>query len=399
MAKDVLFKKSSAPITSIKSLCSALDITEDELKSAINLPPCERYTKSEVPKANGKVRTVHNPHKLIRKIQRRINTRLFNPKSQGSGVVEWPYYLFGSIPNDKDPVDPIDRDYIACARQHCLAQSVLKIDITDFFDNVHIDHVYSVFKNLLSYSDEVSSAISNICTLNNTLVQGALTSSYLACLCLYDVEPNTVIRLQRKGLRYTRLVDDITVSSTREGYDLSLAKNIIFEMLRGKDLPVNDAKTQIIYKSSVPITVHGLRINFKEPRLPSSEVSRIRASVKNIEQLAKERNYITTHAYRKDFNRCMGRVNKLKRIGHNQHQSLVERLNRVRPLPSKKDLERCNQMVERLENDYQNQKSSYWYHKRFYRARERLTILDRTFKVTAADLRLRMRDIKPLFKD
>ncbi|KKO47755.1 reverse transcriptase [Arsukibacterium sp. MJ3] len=399
MATDVLFKKVSAPIVSIEKLCLALDISKEELNDALKLTSSERYTKSEVPKPNGKVRIVHNPHKLIRKIQRRINTRLFNPKPTGRGVVEWPYYIFGSVPNVKDPIKPIERDYIACARQHCLSQSILKIDITDFFDNIHIDHVYYIFRHLLDYSDEVCNVISDICSLNGALLQGALTSSYLACLCLFDVEPNVVIRLQRKGLRYTRLVDDITVSSIKDGYDFTLAKNIIVEMLESKDLPVNDAKTQIIHKSSVPLVVHGLRVNFKEPRLPSSEVSKIRASVKNIEQLAKERHYITTHAYRKDFNRCMGRVNKLKRIGHNQHQSLVERLRKILPLPSKKDIERCKEMVSGLESDFPNKKGHFWYHRRFYRANERITILDRTFKSIAKELRLKMKDIRPLYKD
>ena len=56
-------------------------------------------------------------------------------------------------------------------------------------------------------------------------------------------------------------------------------------MLYQKDLPVNFNKT-MTYKSNLePLNVHGLRVNYKEPRLPQHEVSNIRAAVKRLESL------------------------------------------------------------------------------------------------------------------
>jgi RNA-directed DNA polymerase len=325
-------------------------------------------------------------------IQRRINRRILsNPR-----VISWPAHLYGSIPNQRDEGNEVvSRDYISCAKVHCGAKSMLKLDVKDFFDNVHRDLVFRVFRDLLKYPDPVSDVLADLCTFDSHLVQGALTSSYLASLCLHDVESYVVDRLAKKNLVYTRFVDDITVTSKVSNYDFAFARQIIEKMLLDKDLPLNNSKSKVVYGASEPLTVHGLRISFSEPRLPSDEVRRIRAAVKNIEVISAERSYRLTHAYRHDFNKCMGRVNKLARIGHNQHQMLVDRLLKVYPLPSKKDISRCIQIVSRLERDYPMKHGTYWYSRRFYLAHERLNVLKRLYPRMTKILRSRLRTLRP----
>lgn len=378
-------------IASVANLCTVLDIDPTELECALALPDSERYTRKTTPKKDGSDRVIFNPHYLIRKIQRRINRRIFATNE----VISWPDHIFGSIPNQLDEDIVVGKDYISCARKHCGAKSILTIDIKNFFDNIHQHYVFDIFKNFLKYDETVARVLSNICCMDSHVVQGALTSSYIASLCLYDVEGAVVEKLSRKGLVYTRLVDDINVSSCISDYDFDFSKTLIEDMLAEKGLPTNREKTLIQYVSTVPLTVHGLRVSFKEPRLPSDEVRRIRAAVKNIETLSSERDYRTTHPYRKDFNRCMGRVNKLRRIGHLQHSSLLQRLRKILPLPSKKDIERASKMIEKLENDYGSRRDSYWYWRRFYLAHERLTIITRTFPKIASEFRGRLKKLKP----
>jgi len=387
-------KNSSGSIASLDNLCSVLDISRDELNDALLLRGVDRYREDSTPKKDGSSRLIYNPHYLIRKIQRRINKRIFsNPH-----VIRWPDHIFGSIPNQiDDDGSHISKDYISCARLHCGAKSILNIDIKDFFDNIHQVYVENIFLEFLKYDKTVSQALADICCLDSHLVQGALTSSYIASLCLWDVEGKIVEKLQYKNLVYTRLVDDITVSSRVSNYDFSFALRIIEEMVTEKGLQLNHKKTCIQYISTKPLTVHGLRVGFNEPRLPSDEVRKIRSAVKNIETLASECNYRTTHAYRKDFNRCMGRVNKLVRVGHNQHANLVARLRKILPLPSKKDIERTRKIIERLEADYSSKRDTYWYWRRYYLAHERLTIVQRTFPSTAKELRVRMRALKSTY--
>src|SRR5699024_4553294 len=153
----------------------------------------------------------------------------------------------------------------------------------------------------------------------------------------------------------------------------------IQRVLEEKDLPINKSKTKISYVSISPLMVHGMRVNFSEPRYPSDELRKLRASVHNLEKLASQVGYRTTIAYRKDFNRCMGRVNKLKRVKHNKHAVLLNKLKKILPLPSKTDLKRIKLSIQRLEADYSNKKDTYWYKKRFYMAQDRLNIISRTF--------------------
>jgi RNA-directed DNA polymerase len=401
------YKRAGGPINSIEELCKdVLGIELDELNQALSLLENDRYTASSIPKKDGSNRIIHNPHFKIRKIQRRINTRIFNPdveKGSQSGVVIWPPYIFGCIPTQYRKVDggvlAESRDYIACARVHCLAKSMLKVDIANFFDNIHIDLVKNIFLKFLGYSPEVSDVLSNLCCKGSNLVQGGLTSSYIASLALWDVEGELVKRLRRKGLRYTRLIDDITISTKRENYQFDLVKDVVVSVLHDKDLPVNDGKTQVSYAGTKPLMVHGLRVNFKEPRLPSSEISRIRANVHNVEKLSKERHYRTIHPYRKDFNRCMGRVNKLKRLGHNQHEALMKRLQSILPLPSKRDIERCKKMIKRLDEDFQKGKAdTVWYWRRYNTASQRIVVIKRTFKHDAERLRAALRELKPTYR-
>ena len=149
------FSAAKAPITSIDKLCETLSVSREELYDTLDLPDELKYTETQIPKSFGKVRKVHNPHKKLRKLQRRINRRLFNPKGKSDSVINWPVYIYGSVPNQEIEGVTYNRDYVACARQHCGSRSILKLDISDFFDNVHEDHVKNVFANLLKYEEEV----------------------------------------------------------------------------------------------------------------------------------------------------------------------------------------------------------------------------------------------------
>jgi len=386
-------KISSGAIANIASLCRALRCSEEDLNYVLAIPAEQRYIPIDIKKDGGKSRPVFNPHHRLRRIQRKINTQIFSdPK-----IIEWPSYLYGSVPNQIDSDgEKISKDYISCAARHCGARSLLKLDIQSFFDNVHSDIVYQIFSDFLKCGDEVAKILTDICCFKDHLVQGALTSSYLASLCLYDIEGRIAERLHNKGLTYTRLVDDITVSSKSHNMDYSYATRIITQMLVSKDLPVNEGKTKVQRSGSVPLTVHGLRVCFDNPRLPSDEVSRIRAAVRNVESLAKEANYRTTHSYRHDYNRCMGRVNKLQRVGHKQHAPLLKRLKAVRPLPSPRDIGRARDMIKKLVSDFSAKRHTYWYRNRYYRVQERLNVLKETYKHISRDMRLELRNLKPL---
>ncbi|WP_080409986.1 reverse transcriptase family protein [Burkholderia ubonensis] len=387
-------KESAGSIADVASLCVALDVALSELSSARNLPADQRYFRREVRKKDGSIRVVYNPHYLIRKIQRRINRRIFS----NSSVVSWPDHIFGSIPNDDfSESDASEKDYVNCARQHCGAKSVLSLDIRDFFDNIHREIVRGIFSRFFNYPDDVSDALADVCCMGDHVVQGALTSSYIATLCLWDVEGQVVRKLGYKGLVYTRFVDDINISSKVARYDFSYALRLVEEMVSEAGLPLNGKKTKIQYASIKPLIVHGLRVDFDQPRLPPEEPRNIRAAVKNLELLAASPGYRASRSYRKDFNRCLGRVNKLARVGHQLHEFLMQRLRKILPLPSNMDIERAEKMISRLERDAvkSGYTETYWFKKRYFAASERIGILKRSFPNKAKELREKLKNIGP----
>ena len=380
-------------IASLPNLCTTLGLSASHLRRMLAADSDDWYSEKQIPKNDGTIRIVHRPCALLRLIQRRINSRILASK----GVIVWPDHLYGSLANQVVDNKVVSKDYVACAAVHCGARSIYKLDIKDFYNNVHDDVVYDIFSRLMSYPNNVSSVLTRLCTWNGSLVQGALTSSYLANLCLHDLEGAVVKQLSRKSLVYTRLVDDITVSSKAPDFDFAFAEDLLTTMLVRKGLPVNRAKTGPKYHSSEPLSVHGLRIAFSSPRLPEDEPRLIRSAVRHIEMLSQEGSYRQTHSYRHDFNRCMGRVNKLKRVGHTQHKKLMNRLKKILPLPSPKDLFRAKKAAEKLELEYIVRAESYGYRKRFYILQERLNVLARVYSIEARDIRRSVSNLKPRY--
>lgn len=386
-------KPGAKSLRSLQSLSDALDISISDLQAAKKLTKEERYKRIEIPKVNGDVRVVYRPDHRIRRIQRRINKRIFKE------LILWPSYLFGSIPSTKpEKREGIERHYIACAQKHCNAKIILKLDIRNFFENIHKDIVEDIFSKVLKYKGDALNYLVDLCCFDDNIVQGALTSSYIASLCLHDLEYDVYRRAERKKLAYTRLVDDITVSSKTVNYDMGQIRGHIEEMLNKKDLPININKSEVHDVSTEPLTVHGLRVSFDKPRLASDEVRRIKASVYNITQLAMKNNSKTTVAYRIEYNRCMGRVNKLGRVKHNKHLVLLNILKAIKPRASLKDIERTYKLVVKLEREHLNGNSDqYKYKKDHDLAVYNLVVLNRTkaYVHYANWLKNRLDKIKP----
>jgi RNA-directed DNA polymerase len=379
----------SGSISNKSSLAAALDVSEADLDIAAGQHSILRYDKKTVAKSGGRERTVYNPHQIVRKVQDRINSRLFKR------LIIWPDYLYGSIPNIDASAKITKRDYIACAAQHCGSKSLLKVDVENFFENIHIDFIVEIFCDFFKYPSLVSQILADICCFHHSLVQGALTSSYLATLCLWDVEFELVTKLRRKKLVYTRLVDDITVSSKRNNFDFEDVTHQIRIMLLEKGLPLNSNKTKTLYSGIAPIEVHGLRVNFPTPRLPAAEVNNIRAAVHNVTLMSKANNFRTSNTYRKYYDRCIGRVNKLARVGHDQHAPMLRKLIKIKPLPSYRDIEKMDRALKKLVSLHSISSNTRYYSRRYAIALYRNGIIARTFSKQSKDYSDRLRAIPP----
>ncbi|WP_421588920.1 reverse transcriptase family protein [Stenotrophomonas sp. AS2] len=343
-----------------------------------------KFRLKTVLKSDGGLREVYIPHWRLRLILRRINKRILADPA----TIVWPDYLFGSIPGKFAAEQGlIGRDYIACAARHCRAKSVLKVDVANFFGSITEYQVYEIYRKFLKFGRGPSLALAKLCCLDGFLVQGAPTSSYIANLIFWKDEHRLVGRLLRKGLTYTRYVDDITVSSSLFSQDYNLALRHIDDLLTSRDLSRSERKTAILRSGIKPVLVHGLRVEYEKPRIPRDELCRIRSSVDTLENFSTESNFRTRRKFRKMFNKCMGRVNKLSRVNEIQHRKLVSRLRRIQPLPHPKDVGDCRQWANRLVKSYPTKNGQYFFMKSCFRLRERLNLVARTFRHEAKEIR------------
>jgi hypothetical protein len=268
-------------------------------------------------KPDGSTRQVYNPADPLKDIQRRINRHIF-------GRVDFPIYLQGGIRDRKNP-----RHCLANAKLHSNAKIVINEDISGFFPSITQQQVQDIWQYFFHFPSDIADILTKLTTHDGQLPQGAPTSSYLANLALWKSEAPTVENLSMKGIRYSRYIDDITLSSTHFQNDRS--KTVMIEKVRSmcdrNNYQVKRSKHRI-ESSGQPMCVNNLQIN-RGVTLPKKERARIRAAVKSCEiHTGQDR---TTNDYYMLFNSTRGRVNHLRKFHQHEARILLKRLGACAP--------------------------------------------------------------------
>lgn len=277
-------------------------------------------------KKDGSVRETFDAHQPLKSIQRKIVDRIF------SGVI-FPDYLHGGIRDINSPRSIYSN--VAC---HAGARIVVMQDIKNFFPSITEDKVLGVFKGVLGFGDDVSKLLAKLTTRRGVVPQGASTSSYLANLVFWDVEPRLVAWIKANNLSYSRFADDITISS-KEEIDVELKTDIIRKvtgMLASKGFYQKRQKMHVLKKGQVivtkgeiePFVITGLAISGPSPGVAKFERKKIRAAVKEFEDLISSGAFISDIDNK--FNSAMGRIGRLIACGQSDGFVLKERLNAAR---------------------------------------------------------------------
>lgn len=239
------------------------------------------YKEFLVRKKSGGLRSIRNPVEPLKQTQQWmlkhiLNSQHLNPHCYGVSRT---------------------KNSVACARQHCGARWLLKLDIHDFFANISEQQVYPLFLSL-GYAPLVafeltrlatypvvdkqdpskSSPQSNIpsnkypitdywCDHLGSLPQGAPTSSSLANLFLKSFDKEASLIAYDMGWHYTRYVDDISLSSSENisRRDVNELYHRIKHQLP-RNLSLNPKKTSVCPPGSRKI-VMGLLVDGERPRL------------------------------------------------------------------------------------------------------------------------------------
>jgi retron-type reverse transcriptase len=299
-------------IHSPKVLALALGIDETTLVEVARNAG-ERYRLAKpITKPDGSLRRPFDALEPLKEIHRRIKDRIFSK-------VIFPDYLTGSLKG---------RDYRVNAKLHSDARIVICEDIEGFFPSTGSHVVHDIWRGFFGFSEVVADLLTALTTREGELPQGAITSSYLANLAFWRYEPELHDRFEESGIRYSRYVDDITVSARKflSKADLSQIIAAIYGMLCKQGYRAKRRKHEVFTNRRRMITTK-LVIN-RRPALSLEERAQIRAAVHQLEQRLTGSDI--GEDVIADLNSVAGRVGKLKRFHPAKGKALLERVRLLR---------------------------------------------------------------------
>jgi len=366
-------------IGSVEALAKALDVHHDLLLD-IAKKVDQSYTSFDIPKKNNSgYRTVCEPKHELKRLQKKINSRILE-------LVKYPSYLQGGI-KDKS----LSRDYVKNAAIHVKPTVLISLDIKNFYPNIHRSHVLNVFKNFLGFHPDVAEVLTCLTTLNDRVPQGGCCSSYLANLIFFGDEFKLVQKLRKLGWRYSRLLDDISISSTDDIKDNISPIKEISSLCKRYGLKLNNSKTDVSHRSNgvASLAVTGVWIGHSEAKLRKDERRYIRQLVYVCEK--KYADDPCDSKYHDFWNRVSGKVAKLSRMDHVEAPILRERLGLILPLVSHHDRGGIVKEVKTICAKPLKTGQRIGFIRRVNRAYHSLGILSRTENVLAKSLRNELR--------
>lgn len=214
-----------------------------------------------------KGKIIYDPAVPLKETQQRINDVIMT-------AVDFPSYINGGIRG---------RNYRDDCLLHVGARTVINLDISTFFESVSEQAIRNLWLRLFGFAKPVAQILTGLTSYKGRLPRGAPTSSYLANLLFYDLEPGLVEELSTMEITYSRYIDDVSLSATRSlsKDDVTRAIGFVDDMFVKKGVKANRVKQHVGY-STRPLRVHAINVNASEPTIPKKVRRGIKAGVYNL---------------------------------------------------------------------------------------------------------------------
>lgn len=239
-------------------------------------------------------------------------------------AIDFPPYLMGGL---RDPEH--FRGYIRNARLHAGARLLVGEDAESFFPSVPVGRIAAAFRHVCRFPPPVADILAKLCTRRGTLVQGAITSPYLANLALYREEPRLAQQLESQGVTYTRFLDDMNASTVHR---LSKTDRTgLVKLLRGTLEKAGlrpKRKKQVIAGSGSRMVVNNLNIAGGRASRDRGYRHNLRAALHQLEMAAKEERF--TAEFEKSFISTAARIGGLRELNPNTVEKLRLRLDKIK---------------------------------------------------------------------
>jgi RNA-directed DNA polymerase len=224
----------------------------------------DKYYKTySIPKKSGKLRTISQPSKKLKGLQSWILVNILNKLKVSNSCKG--FERGSSILNNAEP--------------HRGANSILNIDLLDFFPTVKRKQVFNIFKSI-GYNNTIAIIFTNICTYIDALPQGGPCSPKLANLSAWQLDVRIQGYVGKRGINYTRYADDMSfsgVSSIKVVQIIPMIKKIIED----EQFEMNTSKTRIS-GTSRPKIVTGLILSDKLIGIGKDKYKKVRSKIHHL---------------------------------------------------------------------------------------------------------------------
>lgn len=207
------------------------------------------YRIIKLPKKDGTFRTIVEPPKGIKIIQRKIVEYLKRFQKEK-------YCAYGFVKG---------KNNVGNANLHINKKFIFKTDLKDYFTSIQSGRIYKMFLSepfLFCKSD--ATILTNLLCFNNTLAQGFPSSPYVSNIVTRRLDNALIALSQKYKCNYSRYADDITFSTNSIAFPVQYNKffSDLKEIITKEMFVINDKKTQLLSSKTRQI-VTGIVVNEK----------------------------------------------------------------------------------------------------------------------------------------
>ena len=190
-----------SPIYKLCSKRKLSTILQIEYDSLLHANDFIDYTVSEIEKASGGIRTIYDPCRELKQVQRRIKNLLSR--------ISIPNWVFSGCKG----VCHVDN-----GKYHEHSVYFIQSDLHAFYDSCSRERVYRLFKDRFKCSSDVSALLSDLTTLTledgSTVIPTGSPCAQLVAFFAFQDMFNELHNLARNnGCKFSLYVDDLTFSS------------------------------------------------------------------------------------------------------------------------------------------------------------------------------------------
>ena len=249
-------------LNSFDDLASVLSLSKTQLYVLVNIKN-RCYSQVNIPKKDGSYRTLYVPSYSMKIVQKWIYEEILKritPSDYSRAFILGKEGVLETIE------DHINQSYVLC------------MDLHDFFNSIKKKRVFYFFLSL-GYNVEVANLLTELCTYEDVLPQGAVTSPYLSNLLCYRFDSRLSGLCKKRGIIYSRYADDLYFSSNNRVQLLKIIK-IVSAIAKNEGFEVNNYKTRFFSNNHKKLIL-GVCVNDNQCHVLKEYKRLIRAEIFN----------------------------------------------------------------------------------------------------------------------